>query len=217
MSYKTPITRRGYNFGEVASALQKSIRRGLVDDALYWAVELDRSGYGGYVWKRLKIMCSEDVGIAEPMMPANIEALFQNWVEQRKKKDDKHAPERLFLVHAVILLAKAQKSRMVDHALIWHYSDCVEKREIPDIALDKHTQAGRRLQRGWDHFFTEGIHLENHSGIEDPYLEKAKGAMTGGIPVNDEFRTEPMRLFGATEIESLDDETIPVTSETSVW
>ena len=35
------------NCGEVASALQKCIRRGLADDALFWATELDIAGFGG--------------------------------------------------------------------------------------------------------------------------------------------------------------------------
>jgi replication-associated recombination protein RarA len=35
----------GYLLGEVASALQKSIRRGDEDGALFWSTELDLSGY----------------------------------------------------------------------------------------------------------------------------------------------------------------------------
>ena len=40
----------GHFCGEAASALQKTIRRGLEREALYWASELDLSGYGNYVW-----------------------------------------------------------------------------------------------------------------------------------------------------------------------
>jgi hypothetical protein len=35
----------GYLRGEVASALQKSIRRGLEREALHWATELELAGY----------------------------------------------------------------------------------------------------------------------------------------------------------------------------
>ena len=52
----------GYKLGEVASALQKSIRRGDEPQALFWSTELDLSGYTEYAWKRLRIITSEDIG-----------------------------------------------------------------------------------------------------------------------------------------------------------
>lgn len=140
-------TRNGHPLGEVASAFQKAIRRGLEDEALHWGVELDTSNYGEYAWKRLRIMTSEDVGLAEPYLAATVYSLYQNWVDQRRKKDVKHGPERLFLVHAILLLVRAKKSRVVDHALITYYGNH-DQRPIPDYALDKHTGAGRRLGRG---------------------------------------------------------------------
>jgi replication-associated recombination protein RarA len=168
----------GYSLGEVASALQKSIRRCDEEGALFWATELDLSGYGEYCWKRLRIITSEDVGLAEPGMPANIQALYQAWSDQRKKKDERHGPERLFLVHAVILLARAKKSRMVDHALIAYYEAERPTRSIPDCALDKHTIAGKRLGRGHEHFWTEGAKVENAAQIEDPYYAVARTTRT---------------------------------------
>jgi replication-associated recombination protein RarA len=166
----------GYLLGEVASALQKSIRRGLEDDALFWATELDISGFGEYCWKRLRIMVSEDVGLAEPTLPAAVAALYQSWSDQRKKKDERHGPERLMLVHAVLLLSRARKSRMVDHALIAFYEAdrASVRREIPDHAKDKHTAAGRKLRRGHSHFWEEGARVENAAPLADPYEERAR-------------------------------------------
>jgi hypothetical protein len=43
------LTKRGYEFGEVSSAMQKAIRRGDTRLAGYWALELWASGYGNYV------------------------------------------------------------------------------------------------------------------------------------------------------------------------
>src|SRR6478752_6344808 len=92
-----------YSCEEVTSALQKCIRRGLEEDALFWATELDLSGFGEYVWKRLKIIASEDIGLEENSLAAiAVRALYENWLEQRKKADTRHAPERLFLVHAIL-------------------------------------------------------------------------------------------------------------------
>ena len=166
-------TRNGHPLGEVASALQKAIRRGLEDEALHWGVELDTSNYGEYAWKRLRIMASEDVGLAEPHLAATIYALYQNWIDQRRKKDRKHGPERLFLIHAILLLVRSRKSRIVDHALITYYGNH-DQRPIPDYALDKHTGAGRRLGRGVEHFFDEGIQLGNRADLPDEYETKAR-------------------------------------------
>jgi len=175
MTFADMISPGGYKLGEVASALQKSIRRGQEPDALFWATELDLAGFGEYAWKRLRIITSEDVGLAEPGLPTQIAALYLNWSEQREKKDERHGPERLFLVHAVCLLARARKSRMVDHALIWAY-EAREKLhpQIPDEARDKHTQAGRMMRRGHQHFWNEGAKIENPGEVSDPYYETAR-------------------------------------------
>jgi replication-associated recombination protein RarA len=188
-------TRNGHPLGEVASAFQKSVRRGLEDEALHWGVELDTSNFSEYAWKRMRIMASEDVGMAEPYLPATIFALYQNWLDQRKKRDLKHGPERLFLVHAILLLVRAKKSRIVDHALITYYGNHA-KRDIPDYALDKHTGTGRRLGRGVAHFFDEGIHLENMADLDDPYRESARKTM-----LKDETRqtSGPGSLFDELE------------------
>jgi replication-associated recombination protein RarA len=169
MTFSELTTPGGYKCGEVTSAMQKCIRRGLEEDALFWATELDLAGYPEYVWKRLKIIASEDVGLGDNSAAPTISALYQHWLEQRKKKDTRHAPERLFLVHAVLILCRAAKSRAVDHALIALYEAPREKREIPDFAKDRHTAAGRKLRRGWKHFWSEGAKLANKAELPDPY------------------------------------------------
>jgi replication-associated recombination protein RarA len=174
MTFAQLTTKGGYRCDEVASALQKCIRRGLEEQALFWATELDLSGFGEYVWKRLRIIASEDVGLADNSVAPTISALCANWREQKKKSDTKHAPERLFLVHAVLILARARKSRTVDHALIAMYEAPRARREIPDFALDKHTAKGRTLKRGWRHFWEHGARLENKTPADDPYEATAR-------------------------------------------
>lgn len=174
MTFAQVVTPGGYICGEVASAMQKCIRRGLADDALYWATELDLAGYGEYVFKRLRIIASEDVGLGEPLASATIQALYQSWLDVRRKKDTLHAPERLFLVHAVLFLAASRKSRMVDHALVVMYEGRRDPRPIPDFALDRHTVRGRAAKRAWRHFWQHGSHLENKAALDDPYEEQAR-------------------------------------------
>src|SRR5919109_910858 len=100
-SPQTLTTAHGYLLAEVVSALQKCVRRGEEENALYWAAEMDRSGFGNYCWKRLKVICSEDVGPAWPAGPAVINALFESWAELKKKGDHKNQ-DRLYLIHAVV-------------------------------------------------------------------------------------------------------------------
>jgi replication-associated recombination protein RarA len=174
-------TINGYDFFEVSSSLQKSIRRGLEDDALFWAVELCLSNYQEYVWKRLKIISSEDVGFAEPTISSEINALFENHKEQAKKKDEKHFPERLFMVHAVIMLCRAKKSRHVDWQTCYVFGCHTSRfRPIPDYAFDKHTRKGKQLGRGFAHFIDEGCKLENFSPVQGEFeaIENAKKALS---------------------------------------
>ena len=66
-------TPNGHLVGEAASALQKSIRRGKEEDALYWAS-----------W----IIASQDVGPADTMVAVQVRCLNENLLEQRKAEKD---------------------------------------------------------------------------------------------------------------------------------
>ena len=168
------IRQKGYACEDALLALQEFIRCSLEEDALFWATELDKSGFGKDVWERLKIIVSKDVGLAWSAGPAVVHGLYHSWLEQRKKKDEVHYPERLFLVHAVILLTRAPKSREVDHSTNRFYNNPEEKPPIPDYAFDKHTMRGKRLGRGFEHFFKVASKLENEATIPDPYRESAE-------------------------------------------
>jgi replication-associated recombination protein RarA len=170
-------TPNGHLIGEVTSAMQKAIRRGKEREALYWATELDLAGFGNYVFKRLKIIASEDVGIADPNATLIVRSLYDSWTEARKNPDekDKFFP-RLFLIHAVIVLARAPKSRIVDHALIVMYQGDREPLEVPDYAYDHHTAKGKRLGRGADFFFDVATVLVNKARFKDPYEAEARAA-----------------------------------------
>jgi replication-associated recombination protein RarA len=197
-------TKKGYDFFEVSSALQKCIRRGMEEEAMYWAVELFNSNYQEYIWKRLRIMASEDVGLAVPGIVAEVQALYQHHKLQATKKEDKNQPERLFLTHAVLLLCRSAKSRVVDHALIYHWMRHEHVHlEIPDWALDKHNERGRRLGRGWRHFFFTGTLLADSGSVpgEHEYRQLAMDAV--GSPAPSMFATEPQPEQAQTKVLSL--------------
>lgn len=168
MGYKI-TTKKGYDFYECSGAIQKAVRRNDEKVALYFAVELFNSGFEEYVWKRLKIMVSEDIGIAEPNMPSNIQSLYEFYMSHKKKNDPKKE-ERIFLVHAIIMLCRAKKTRLN----VWNCFSLWREHmdndmEIPNYALDMHNIRGKKLGRGFEHFWfgdhtdpKGGSHLENH-------------------------------------------------------
>jgi replication-associated recombination protein RarA len=162
-AFKPPfITSNGYNGYQVTSAMQKCIRRGLERDALYWAIELWEScNQVGreYIWHRLRVIASEDIGLAESNACVQVSTLYANFTRRPN--------ERIFLWHAVLLLARAPKSRIVDHAGIAVKDDVLngEQREIASYAKDNHAGG----QMNWD----ESFRLEN-CALPDGYEEDAR-------------------------------------------
>lgn len=155
-------TKKGYGYFEATSAFQKAIRRSDEETAIYFAVEFFMTGHDEYLWKRIKVITSEDIGLAEPGAVAQIAALYDFYTAQKKENKD-NRPERIFLMHAVLYLCRCKKSRLVDYAMIFGFREHDENNmPIPDYAQDMHTIKGKQLKRGLDHFYTEGIHMENY-------------------------------------------------------
>ena len=67
----TVKTQNGYDLHELLSALQKCIRRGLEEQAVYFAVELDGFGINGsgstMLWNRLRINCFGRYRLCKPV------------------------------------------------------------------------------------------------------------------------------------------------------
>jgi len=175
-----PETKRGYDFNELLSALQKDIRRGKEYEALFWAIELE-SFNPTALWNRLKVIASEDIGCANPFVPMLIETLAKQYSDFKEK-----AESRLFLANAVVILARSKKSRITDDLLNVVYGEILhedKKPKIPDYALDMHTLKGRKLGRGIEHFFAVGNKLENEAFL-NTYTQRAKEILSkyGKLP-----------------------------------
>ena len=165
-------TPRGYDIYELLSALQKDIRRGKEYEAVFWAAELE-SFNPKTLWNRLRVIASEDIGIANPFAPLVIDVLEKEYDDARRRNNDSY---RLFLTHAVLFLARSRKSRIVDDLLNVVYGEIQhedKKLPIPDYAIDMHTLRGKKMGRGLEHFFSEGNKLKKEP-YENPYTEKAK-------------------------------------------
>lgn len=160
-------TIRGYNFGEVSSAMQKALRRADARLAGYWALELWASGYSLYVWKRLLTVSAEDCwGI----LTAEVKALHDSYLVVNEGRPAKSHKGRIFISKAVILIALSKKSRDADHLQNFVYdlrhglseetlaNDLNESGEyvpIPDYAFDCHTSKGKRSGATKAKFFVD--------------------------------------------------------------
>ena len=157
-------TKHGYDFYEVASAFQKAIRRADEESALFWGAELWESKYIDYAWKRMAIMCSEDIGLGEPSCIVQFMALRQSHELLIKLKEKDNA---LPFFHAIILLVRCRKSRYVDHAVTVYFDKIErERRAFKDYDYDNHTRTGKAMGRGLDFFYNESAKIHNANKIK---------------------------------------------------
>ena len=153
-------TRNGFDMYEVTSSLQKTIRRGLEDEAIYWSIELEQKFYN-HLWNRLVIISSEDIGTADNSIAVLVSNLRINYLEARKKDKGERF---LFLFHAVQAMCRAKKNRDADETAHHYYIKHIingEALDIPDYAFDKHTLKGKRMGRDTIHFWSEGVQVSN--------------------------------------------------------
>ena len=101
-------TRSGIEGDLVISALQKSIRRGLAEEAAIMAYEMyiTSEQFENKMWRRLQAIAVEDVGFGDLSAPVLINALNQ----MRKDFPYNDGDRPLFFIHAIRYLAGAKKA-----------------------------------------------------------------------------------------------------------
>jgi putative ATPase len=147
---ETAINLRAVRYGrdehyDVISAFIKSIRGSDADAGVYWLARMLEAGEDArFIARRLVILASEDVGLADPMglVVATAAAHAVEYVG---------LPEaQLNLAEAVIYLATAPKSNRTA-AAIWQAREDVRKgpsAEVPVHLRDAHYQGARSLGHG---------------------------------------------------------------------
>jgi replication-associated recombination protein RarA len=174
------VTVNGFAVDELRSVLQKSIRRGLVEEAALAAYELFANGLETeeVLWRRLEIIATEDVGLGLVNAPAIIEALYAQASRMVDRGD-----RWIYCAHAVRLLASAPKDNMSMELAGWTRA-VVERGErqpvVEDYMVDVHTRRGSEMGRDVAHWWNEGAKLKNRIPGYDPkwgeYLRKLAGA-----------------------------------------
>jgi replication-associated recombination protein RarA len=180
------VTANGFAVDELRSVLQKSIRRGLVEEAALAAHELFSNGAETeeVLWRRLEIIATEDVGLGLVSAPAIVEALYAQASRMVDRGD-----RWIYCAHAVRLLASAPKDNMSMELAGWTRA-VVEQGErrpvVEDYMVDVHTRRGAEMGRDVAHWWNEGARLRNRIPGYDSkwgdYLRK----MAGLEPVEEE-------------------------------
>ena len=141
------------------SVLQKAVRRGNAEKAMYAAYKLVSLNWWS-CWKRLSVIADEDAG--QPDTIVAVDVLYKKHMAMKKDANGEQLSwdaKRCAIVAAKIL-AEAPKDRRGDEFL--ELMDAIEKHgkdeqpqkikaeleAIPDEALDMHTLQGRRMGRG---------------------------------------------------------------------
>lgn len=151
----------GFPADEVISALQKEIRRSNTENAALLAYEMATTSpeLEAYLWRRLIVISVEDIGFGDkfaPIMMYNLHQICEHL--------GRGAGERLlFAIHAVRYLCACQKDRSSDELTMWIKRAVPAGEvslEIPDYAIDMHTQRGQDMGRGIRHFIEEAAQIE---------------------------------------------------------
>ena len=165
-------TRNGYACDEVISSLQKCIRRGKEEEACKFAYELYISSpqLEDKMWRHLITISVEDIGMGNPMAIVVVNALAQ----ARLNFDYADNDRTIFFIHAIRYMNKKKKDRSSD--LLKNI--CIKSfamgqyPEVPDVALDKHTQRGKAMGRDSFHFLNEASIVIPQAKVDNDYKER---------------------------------------------
>src|SRR3989338_2414396 len=157
------------------SAIQKYVRRGLLEKANWCLVELDLfseilfkskdkklnksvRGFQTNVVNRLIIMTCEDVSIGNPFLPILMEKLFKEWSKVREDINNREK-RRKILLEMTINLVKSQKSRELSHLKTAYYQ--IFESDISDDFIDKYPEIYNFSMEG-DSFSRFKIEFDNN-------------------------------------------------------
>lgn len=191
---------------EVASAMQKEIRAGREEAAAYWTMLLYEAS-PTYAWKRICISAAEDVGFGSPDTVALVNSLCAGWFAS---KGQAYYVSGHTIIMAAMALARAPKDVEVDDlmavtsARIKAHDRGLAPVEMPDYAVDKHTERGRRSGKTLADWFIDRHHpdvcdvpltrltearVAHEPGLEDPRVAAFVAERRRTHP--DEERPEP--------------------------
>jgi replication-associated recombination protein RarA len=180
--WQRTTTENGFPADEVISALQKSIRRGLTENAvlLGWEMFVTSPELEAKMWARLQVISVEDVGFGNIDAPILIDTLFRMHERIQRPEHDRF----LFAAHAIRVLASGKKDRTTDDMVNWakHAVAFGERLpEIPDFAVDMHTGRGESMGRDYRYFMEVASQVSPEiEGRDTKYREWILAALNAG-------------------------------------
>lgn len=162
------LTNQGHDFYEVASGMQKAIRRGDALYAGYFALELFPRYYK-YVWKRLLTVSAEDLA---GVITQEIVALYDAFMIVNEGKKSDKLGGRIFISKAVLLMCEVKTNRdadllqnyihdkkalLTDEKIAEYMSEieAFELDKMPEYVFDVHTLKGKRMGKTKTDFMKE--------------------------------------------------------------
>lgn len=147
----------GYAMDELISALQKYVRRGVLEEAILVARELwesdtdSNSDCEEKLWERLKVMAVEEIGLSDRTI------MMESWLmnELRMSLPRRSRDRWLMTVQVVRRLSETPKDRSTDDLAAWAVLMSQTRERvpvIPEFALDVHTRRGQEAGRDSLHF-----------------------------------------------------------------
>lgn len=144
---------------DLVSVLQKENRRSHVDNAVLAAYEMFTTSpdVAQHLWRRLRIIVVEDVGMRLPLGPVLIHVLHRNF-------DAILGGDWMMACHAVRLLATAPKDRTTSEHADWvatRVSRGEALVEVPDYAHCVHTRSGQLRGHGLVQWWESGARVND--------------------------------------------------------
>ncbi|HAL44809.1 MAG: hypothetical protein A2Y12_01275 [Planctomycetes bacterium GWF2_42_9] len=177
---------------EMISALQKCVRRAMTEEAGYWFFNLCEMGQFGFAINRLKITAHEDIGVNDIQAVMFALRSIDDARELYKAKNDGW---RVPASNAIIALCQANKGREADNFQAICRGRVIKNPniEVPDFAFDKHTIKGRKMGRGFKHFFDEAAKLVPQH--QNKWEAEARQYYESGLLTNNTTEPKPEKLF----------------------
>lgn len=157
--YSQIVSPHGIPVDDLVAVLQKEIRRSRIDNAVLAAYEMfiTSPDVAQHLWRRLRLIAVEDVGMGLPLGPALIDVLHRNF-------NDAPGGDWMMACHAVRLLASAPKDRASAEHADWVATKVALGEalvEVPDYAHCVHTRAGQELGRGLMQWWDNGAQVRD--------------------------------------------------------
>jgi hypothetical protein len=157
--YSQVVSPHGIPVDDLVAVLQKEIRRSRIDNAVLAAYEMftTSADVAQHLWRRLRLIAVEDVGMGLPLGPVLIDVLHRNF-------NAIPGGDWMMACHAVRLLASAPKDRTSSEHADWVAAKVALGEalvEVPDYAHCVHTRAGQELGRGLMQWWDNGAQVRD--------------------------------------------------------